>query len=65
MQKGLFISIDSMHTTDSEHLHALDSCRYKNVVRFCTGTIENHRNEQEVAQKACLVSLKEDYVYNW
>lgn len=65
MQKGLFISIDSMHMTDSKHLHVLDSCRYKNVVRFCTGAIENHRNEQEVARKACLVSLKEDYVYNW
>lgn len=41
-----------MHTTGSEHLQVLDSCRYKNVVRFCTGAKENHRNDQKVTQKA-------------
>lgn len=60
-----FVSIDTVHTMDSEHLHVLDSYRYKNVVRFCTGAVENHRNEQEVAQKACLLSLKENYMDNW
>lgn len=50
-QKGLFMSIDSMHRMDSEHIHVLDSCGYKNVVRFCTGAIDSHRNEQDLPKK--------------
>lgn len=43
-QKGIFVSVESMHRTNSEHLHVLGICRFKKysqILHRCNRELQN------------------------